>query len=133
MLAHLIKNERENELQAGGIFGHPVKATTMLSMSILGHWPASQLATPSTHAVGLFGKPAKSGAVTTPSTGFGAMPASMNFGGFASNTEPATSVSLFGSQPTKPMFGSSSSYPAFGFGGFGGTSTAGMIKRMSLT
>ena len=126
---------RENEVQAEGIFGHPAKtfgAVTMPARSIFGHWPTSQLAKPfgevatsDCHAVGIFGEPAKPGAVTTPSTGFRAMPESLNFGGFASNTEPATSLSLFESPPTKSIFGSPVSAPG-GFGSMTGTSTAGV-------
>ena len=100
---------RENEVQGKGIFGHPGKtfgAVTMPARSIFGHWPTSQLAKPfgevatsDCHAVGIFGEPAKPWAVTTLSTGFGAMPESLNFGGFASTTaQPATSISLFGSE-----------------------------------
>ena len=85
-------------------------------------------------ALRIFGQPAaKPGVVTTPSTGFGAMPASLNFGGFAATTvQPATSIGLFGCRPsvTEPIFGTSASAP---FSVFGGTSTAGVIQRMSTS
>jgi len=59
-----------------------------------------------TQALGIFGNPAKPGAVTTPSTGFGAMLKRLNFGGFASTiVQPATSISLFGSEENMPKVG----------------------------
>ena len=117
------------EKNEGGIFGHPAKvfgAVAMPAMSIFGQLakPFRADATPTSHVFGQAA--AKSGAVSTTTTGFASLPASLNFGGFAAATnQPATSIALFGGQPTQPMIGSGTSAPVSRCGGFGGTSTAG--------
>lgn len=98
-----LDKSRKNDVQARGIFGNPARvsaAVTTPARSIFGDWPASQLpkpfgvvATPSSHAVGIFGNPAaKSVEVSRTTAGFGAMSVSFNFG----VVQPATPNALFG-------------------------------------
>ena len=79
--------------------------TTFVQLAQQPDKPFGAVATPSSHAVGIFGQPgAEFGAISTTSTGFGAMPASLHFGGFTVvTTQSATSTALSGDQPTRPI------------------------------